>query len=204
MSTATNELVLRYQFESYMECLKSSPVGYHLIGEGFTTLPEAKNPKEYTRKYVNYKTEKTDVIGYSPSIAYSCDVITGEPVIEEIMEITDNELVGTDTHRNIVSVNCWKEAERYFLTADTALDNSKTYYTKDGTTYTAVTTPNVANIATYYEKVSGYEAVKRPYAIIPANKGDGTDALIYTGTMKACGDAAYGIFDRSTKTFTAN
>lgn len=163
MATATNELVLRYQWESYMECGTGDSKKFELIGEGFTTFPEAKNPKEYTRKYINYKTEKTDVIGYSPSISYSCDVITGEPVVEEIIEITDNELVGTDTHRDIVSVNCWEETE----TAGT------------------------------------YKAFKRTYAIIPSNKGDGTDAMIYTGTMKAVGDVVIGTFDRASKTFTA-
>lgn len=155
-----NELVLRYQWESYMKC----DAKFALIGEGFTSFPEAKNPKEYTRKYVNYKTEKTDVIGYSPSIAYSCDVITGEPVIDEIIKITDNELVGTDTHREIVSVNCW-------------------------------------------EKVDGddtYKAYKRTYAVIPDNKGDGTDAMIYTGTMKAAGDIVVGTFNRTTKEFKAD
>lgn len=39
----------------------------------------------------------------------------------------------------------------YKLTSDTALDASKTYYTKSGSKYTAVASPDVANIATYYE-----------------------------------------------------
>ena len=39
----------------------------------------------------------------------------------------------------------------YKKTADTALDASKTYYTKNGTKYSAVASPNVDNIATYYE-----------------------------------------------------
>lgn len=161
--TATNGLVLRYQWESYMMCGSGNDAAFQLIGEGFTTFPEAKNPKEYTRKYINYKTEKTDVIGYSPSISYSCDVITNEPVVEEIVKITDNELVGSDTHREIVSVNCWEETET----------------------------------------AGECKAFKRTYAIIPDGKGDGTDAMIYTGTMKAVGDVVIGTFNRSTKTFTA-
>lgn len=160
-ATATNELVLRYQWESYMKCGSGGEGEFQLIGEGFTSFPEAKNPKEYTRKYVNYKTEKTDVIGYSPSISYSCDVITNEPVINEIVEITDNELLGTATHREIVSVNCWEETET----------------------------------------AGEYKAFKRTYAIIPDGKGDGTDAMIYTGTMKAVSDVVIGTFNRSTKTF---
>lgn len=45
----------------------------------------------------------------------------------------------------------------YTLTTDVALNNSKTYYTKDATTniYTAVDSPAVANIATYYEQSTG-------------------------------------------------
>ena len=164
MSTevATNELVLRCQWEAYMECgAEEESKTFHLIGEGFTSFPEAKNPKEYTRKYVNYKTEKTDVIGYSPSISYSCDCIAGDPVVQEIVEITDKELIGSATHRDIVSVNCWDEIS-------------------DG----------------------AFAATKRTYAIIPDGKGDGTDALIYTGTMKAVSDIVEGKFVRETKTFT--
>ena len=48
-----------------------------------------------------------------------------------------------------------KVAEKYEVTKDTAIDNTKTYYTKSGETYTAVESPVVGNIATYYEKVDG-------------------------------------------------
>ena len=160
---ATNELILRCQWESYMACGGKEKSTLELVGEGFTAFPEAKNPKEYTRKYVNYKTEKTDVIGYSPSIAYTCDAISGDPVVNEIIEITDNEYLGSDTHRDIVSVNCWQKSEK---------------------------------------KQGEFVAFKRTYAIIPSNKGDGTDALIYTGTMKAVSDIVFGTFNRETKTFT--
>ena len=39
----------------------------------------------------------------------------------------------------------------YTKTSDVALTNGKTYYTKAGDVYTAVTSPNVANIGDYYE-----------------------------------------------------
>ena len=164
MATANEELVLRYQFASYMNTGTGTTEDYNLIGEGFTTFPESKNPQEYSRKYVSDKSERSDVIGYAPSISYSCDVITGNPVIEDIIEITDKELLGTDTHRDIVSVNLWEETE----TAGT------------------------------------YKAYKRTYAIIPDGKGDGTDAMIYTGTMKAVSDITEGTFVLSTKKFTAS
>lgn len=158
---ATSDLVLRCQFEAYMMCGTGNDAAYQLIGEGFTSLPVSMNAKEYARKYVNYKTEKTDVIGYAPSMAYSCDVILNDPVVGEIVEITDGEYLGSATHRDIVSVNCWEEAS------------------------------------------SGeFKAVKRTYAIIPDGKGEGTDAMIYTGTMKAVSDRIEGTFNRTTKVFT--
>ena len=42
-------------------------------------------------------------------------------------------------------------AATYKLTSDTALVPGKTYYTKSGTKYSAVASPSVDNIATYYE-----------------------------------------------------
>lgn len=46
-----------------------------------------------------------------------------------------------------------KATAKYELTKDTALDSSKTYYTKSGNTYSAVSSPVVGSISTYYEKV---------------------------------------------------
>lgn len=161
-------LVMRYQLASYLGCLSSSgqtvTETFNLIGEGFTSFPEKKNPQEYSRKYINYKTEVTDVIGYAPSIDYSCDVISDDPVVQEIIKIHDGELVGSDTRRDVVSVNMWEAG---------ASENT-------------------------------YKAYKRTYAIVPDTKGDGTDALVYTGTMRAVSDIVEGTFNTSTKTFTAS
>lgn len=47
-----------------------------------------------------------------------------------------------------------------------------------------------------------YNAVKREYSVIPDECGEGTDALCYTGTMKAVGDIIVGVFAASSRTFT--
>lgn len=154
-----NELVLRCQWEAYMKCVLSENA-YNLIGEGFTTFPESKNPKEYTRKYINHKTETTDVIGYSPSVEYSCDCISDDPVVKEMVHIHENELLGNAARRDIISVNRWEQD-----------DNGKC------------------------------TAYMRTYAVIPNTKGDGTDALVYSGTLKACTDQIKGKFDPATKEF---
>ena len=136
---------------------------YALIGDGFTNFKESKNPKEYTRKYVNMKTEITDVIGYAPSIDYTLDTYTDNDVVNDIIAITDEEKIGTDAVREIVHVNCW----------DTDANGK-------------------------------CKAMQRSYAVIPSEKADGTDALIYSGSMKAVSDVVLGKFDLENLTFTAN
>lgn len=49
-----------------------------------------------------------------------------------------------------------------------------------------------------------YRAIRRPYSVIPDECGEGTDALCYTGTMKAVGDITPGTFVKSSGVFTAD
>lgn len=161
---AENALIMRYQFASYMGCIAGGSAEnptFALIGEGFTQLTENKNPQEYSRKYVSDKTTRTDLTGFAPQFDYTCDYIDGDPVIAEIADITDNELMGTAARRDIVSVNLWSDPTG-----------------------------------------KACEAKKRTYSIIPNQKADGTDALIYSGSMKAAGDFVSGKFDIDTKKFT--
>lgn len=157
MAGSISELVMRAQFASYMNTgTKDSPV-YTLMGEGFTSLKEAKNPKEYSRQYVNESTERVDVVGYATQIDYSTDTYTNNPTIEKIKDISDNEKVGTDAQVEIVNVNLWND--------------------------------------TGSEGKHAYEAFMRNYAIIPDSKGDGVEALVYSGSFKAVGDIVKGTFD---------
>ncbi len=155
-------LVTRNKRQSYMNTGTVNSPTYSLIGEGFTSLAESKNPSEYSRHYVHEATERTDVTGYAPSIAYALDVYSDDPCIQKIIEITDKEAVGTEAQVEIVNVNLFEEA---------ATSGS-------------------------------YVAYKRNYAVVPGNVGEGTDALNYTGTFKAVGDAVKGTFVAANKTFT--
>ncbi len=152
------QLITREQLYAFME-LESGELA--LIGEGFTDFSESKGAKEYTRKYVNYKTEISDVIGFAPSYSYTCDVISGDPVVEEIVKISDYEKTGAAARRNIVTVNGW-------IPGSTS-----------GT----------------------FEAFKRLYAVVPNGKGNGTEALVCSGTLKARGDLITGSYDAATKKF---
>ena len=77
---------------------------------GFTEISTQKQPKEYKRQYVDEEFETSDVVGYSPAISYNFDRFSGNDVHEDIVRITDNELLGTDAVRTIVVVDM-KSAE---------------------------------------------------------------------------------------------
>ena len=73
--------------------------------KGFTELSISKNPKEYSRQYVDEEFEQTDVVGYSPSISYGFDLYEGNAVHDDIVTITDGEKVGSDAVRTILLVD---------------------------------------------------------------------------------------------------
>jgi len=104
-------LVSRAEFQSFMNTGTAETPEYNLIGEGFTDFSEAKNPKEYSRQYVHEKTERTDVVGYATSFAYSFDTYTNNPVITKLRKVHDEELIGTDAQVDIVGVNLFEGTE---------------------------------------------------------------------------------------------
>jgi len=77
---------------------------------GFTEISTSKQPKEYKRQYVDEEFETSDVVGYSPAISYSFDRFSKNPVHEDIVKITDDELLGLDAVRTIIIVDM-KSAE---------------------------------------------------------------------------------------------
>ena len=98
--------------------------------KGFTDMSQSKNPSEYSRKYVDEDFEQTDVTGYSPSISYTFDMYNGNPVLEDIVKITDNELTGNDAIRDIVLVDIAskKAVKRSFaIVPDTEGDSTDAY-----------------------------------------------------------------------------
>lgn len=79
--------------------------GVPTLMEGFTDLGYSKNPKEYTRQYVDEDFERSNVVGYSPSISYTFDRYTGNAVLDNIVKITENEFVGAKATATIFTVD---------------------------------------------------------------------------------------------------
>ncbi len=76
-------------------------VTYHRMC-GFTKMDTSKNPVEYSRRYIDESFEQTDVVAISPSIAFTFDRYKDNPVHDDIVMISDSEILGTDAVRSIV------------------------------------------------------------------------------------------------------
>ena len=128
---------------------------YNEIGEGFTDFTENKNPREYSRRYIHESTERTDLVGFAPSVTYAFDVCDTDCVQEHLLKMTMEEMVGADAQVTVVTAFLYRPGKREGCVC----------------------------------------AVRRSYTVCPARLGSGTDALICSGTMKACSEAEAGEFD---------
>lgn len=77
--------------------------------KGFTELSQSKNPKEYSRQYVDEESERTDIIGYAPEISYSFDEWEDNAAQKVITDITNKELIGDAAKVDIIIVDLSKE-----------------------------------------------------------------------------------------------
>lgn len=82
----------------------TSTVTYYRMKK-FTSLNQNKNPQEYSRKYVDEPTQRTDVTGYAPQIDYGFDKHNDDPVLVDIVGITNGEAVGNDAIRTLILVD---------------------------------------------------------------------------------------------------
>lgn len=74
----------------------------------FTEMSTSKNPKEYSRQYIDEEGETTDVTGYAEEKSYAFDQYTDNPVHEKIATITDDELTGDDASVEVLVVDTSK------------------------------------------------------------------------------------------------
>lgn len=110
--------------------------------KGFTSMSINKNPKEYTRQYVDEEFETTDVTGISTSIDYTFDQIADDAVHEKLIDIIDNERIGNAAVVSLVSVdftkagsteNTFVATKRDFTTIAGSEGDSLDAYTYGGT-----------------------------------------------------------------------
>ena len=137
---ADRKLIKRSDKVSFLGCISEGTEKFNRM-RGFTTLSGAKNPTEYSRRYVDEEFETTDVTGYSPSLDFGFDQYSGDPVHDEMVKILDGEVLGTEARRNIVTVDFSQEAgegsykavKREYAIIGDAEGDSMDAYTYSGT-----------------------------------------------------------------------
>ena len=137
---ADRKLIKRRDKVSFLGCISEGTEKFNRM-RGFTTLSGAKNPTEYSRRYVDEEFETTDVTGYSPSLDFGFDQYSGDPVHDEMVKILDGEALGTEARRNIVTVDFSQEAgegsykavKREYAIIGDAEGDSMDAYTYSGT-----------------------------------------------------------------------
>ena len=96
--------------------------------QGFTEGGKSLNSTTYDRRYIDEKTERSTVTGYSTEIAYSFDRIVDNAIHEKIAKIHDDELVGESVE--ILTVNMTTKEARlrnYSVIPDTDGDSTDAY-----------------------------------------------------------------------------
>lgn len=72
---------------------------------GFTEFSVNRNPVEYTRKYIDERNERSEVVGYSPSIRYSFDLMSDNHAHDKLFQISAFEKTGEEAKVNIIIVD---------------------------------------------------------------------------------------------------
>lgn len=75
--------------------------------QGFTSMGESKNASEYSRRYVDEASERTDVTGYAAEIGYEFDRYSEFNVHKKLSDIHDGEKLGSEAHVEIVTVDMY-------------------------------------------------------------------------------------------------
>lgn len=94
-------MIKRSEKLAFMEVSDGGSTVYKRM-TGFTEFSLSKNPKEYSRKYIDEDMERSEVVGYSPAISYKFDTDHENSIHQFLCEVGDQELVGAEAECNII------------------------------------------------------------------------------------------------------
>lgn len=160
------KLVLRHEVLTFMKPKKLTEDTfedkyYRLYG--FTELSETANPQEYTRKYIDEARERTDIVGMTKTSSFNLDYHEGDLVHADIKNMYDKELTGTNTEREFIAVELFKDVK----------------YTEKA-------------VLGARETKTGKRAILRKYTVIISDSG-GEEAVTFAGSFNVSGDRIEGI-----------
>lgn len=85
--------------------INNSTPQYAFMGVGFTKADESPSAKTTSKQYINQKSAVQTITSYDWKMAVEADQIKEEEVIQFIMNIGRNELVGGDAETDYVKVD---------------------------------------------------------------------------------------------------
>jgi len=91
----------RHDIVNFMGLTLDATIFYRM--KGFTDAGKSMNASTYDRRYVDEKTERSDVVAYATEIAYGFDRMYGNNVHDVISKVHDEEIVGFNIP--IITVN---------------------------------------------------------------------------------------------------
>jgi hypothetical protein len=195
-----NQSVQRQMIADYIDVGTTETPSYVLMGTGFTTLDESPNAQVKESKYINNASSTKITSSYQAQFPFNFDMIASEIAIKKIYDIATQQKTGGDCEIPYVRVDLFQPS--YALTTDTVIDSEKTYYTVSDGVYTAVGTPDVEDIGTYYEVVANtYRARKVQVSVEVSSISDSDGTLTGSGNLNQAGVMTEGTFDTSAKTF---
>ncbi len=149
-------LIHKTKFIPFVDISKTESESYKRIKKS-TTFSLAFNPQTKTFDFISSDNPEEEIDSYQPALNQSLTMFDDEPDFNVFFNMAYHLPTGGDAHRNALIVfYALKDAvNTYALTSDEEIVEGKTYYTRSGSegsyTYTAVTTPVLADIGTYYE-----------------------------------------------------
>ena len=198
-----NNSVQRHKIADYLNVSAAETASYALLGTGFTSLNESPNAQVKSTKYINNPSATKTTTSYETQFPFNSELIVSETAIVKIYDMATLQKTGGDCETEYIRVDLF--TPKYTETADIALTEGKTYYTVAGGIYTAVATPNVENIADYYEaSTTDFHARKFPVSIEVSSIDDSDGNMQISGNLNQAGLMVEGYFNISTKAFTAN
>lgn len=129
---------------SFLEVQTSSGESEYYRMEAFTNLTFSQNTEESSVQFVDEDTKRTRVVGHSESVDYEFLHYIGQPALEEIVKITEGEMIGKKAVRNIITVDM-----------TTANLSSGSNYTAKATIRPYSVVPNSNGGSTEYMSYSG-------------------------------------------------
>ena len=104
-----NNTVMRSSVADFLHCkdMASGEEGFFLMGVGFTSLNENSNAQAEKRAYISDKVASTIIRAYETQFPFATDLMTKQPVIDRIYNVSRNQLRGAAAEADYVRVEAF-------------------------------------------------------------------------------------------------